>query len=333
MLTRRNLIVLSAAVLAGQPFSPGLFVRTGQAQTPAAGFPNKPVRIIVPVAAGGPTDIIARTLADKLAAMWNQQVFIENKPGAGNNLGSEYVARSDPDGYTVLFDPGAMASNTSLYGKLTYDAVTDFAPVSLVALVDYFMFVPNSSPAHSLKEFIDTVRSRPSQLTMASPGTGSAPYLAEMLFLQMADIKMTHVPYRGAAPAFTDLLPGRVDCYFGSGTLLSYSRSGQVQVLAATGAKRNPAAPDVPTMAEAGVPGYEVTGSQALYVPAKTPPTVVRKISADTNAALGDPVIKNKLAEAGYVAGGSSPEELGARLKADIARWSGLIKSLGIKLD
>ena len=195
------------------------------------------------------------------------------------------------------------------------------------------MFVPNSSPAHSLKQFIDTVRSRPGQLTMASPGTGSAPYLAEMLFLQMADIKMTHVPYRGAAPAFTDLIPGRVDCYFGSGTLLSYSRSRQVQVLAVTGAKRNPAAPDVPTMAEAGVPGYEVTGSQALFVPAKTPPAIVRKISADTNAALADPAIKNKLAEAGYVAGGSSPEELGARLKADIARWSGLIKSLGIKLD
>jgi tripartite-type tricarboxylate transporter receptor subunit TctC len=336
MLTRRNLIVLSAAQLAAQVaqiFSPDLLVRTGQAQTPASGFPNKPVRIIVPVAAGGPTDIIARTLADKLAAMWSQQVFIENKPGAGNNLGSEYVARSDPDGYTVLFDPGALAANTSLYGKLTYDAVTDFAPVSLVALVDYFMFVPNSSPAHSLKEFIDTVRSRPGQLTMASPGTGSAPYLAEMLFLQMADIKMTHVPYRGAAPAFTDLIPGRVDCYFGSGTLLSYSRSGQVRVLAVTGAKRNPAAPDVPTIAEAGVPGYEVTGSQALFVPAKTPPEIVRKISADTNAALADPAIKNKLAEAGYVAGGSTPDELGARLKADIARWSGLIKSLGIKLD
>jgi tripartite-type tricarboxylate transporter receptor subunit TctC len=333
MLARRNLIVLSAALMAAQTFSPDLFVQTGQAQTPAAGFPNKPVRIIVPVAAGGPTDIIARTLADKLAAMWSQQVFIENKPGAGNNLGSEYVARSDPDGYTVLFDPGALAANTSLYGKLTYDAVTDFAPVSLVALVDYFMFVPNSSPAHSVKQFIDTVRSRPGQLTMASPGTGSAPYLAEMLFLQMADIKMTHVPYRGAAPAFTDLIPGRVDCYFGSGTLLSYSRSEQVRVLAVTGAKRNPAAPDVPTIAEAGVPGYEVTGSQALFVPAKTPTAIVRKISADTNTALADPAIKSKLAEAGYVAGGSSPEELAARLKADIARWSGLIKSLGIKLD
>jgi tripartite-type tricarboxylate transporter receptor subunit TctC len=265
--------------------------------------------------------------------MWHQQVFIENKPGAGNNLGCEYVARSDPDGYTILFDPGAMASNTSLYGKLTYNAVTDFAPVSLVALVDYFMFVPNSSPAHSLAEFIAHVKAHPGKLTMASPGTGSAPYLAEMMFLQMAGLSMTHVPYRGAAPAFTDLIPGRVDCYFGSGTLLSYSRSGQVRVLAVTGAKRNPAAPDVPTIAEAGVPGYEVTGTQALFVPAKTAPEIVRKVSADTNTALADPAIKSKLLETGYVAGGSTPDALGERLKSDIVRWSGVIKSLGIKLD
>jgi tripartite-type tricarboxylate transporter receptor subunit TctC len=233
----------------------------------------------------------------------------------------------------MLFDPGSMSANTSLYGKLSYDAVKDFAPVSLVALVDYFMFVPNSSPAHSLEEFIDYVKLRPGKLTMASPGTGSAPYLAEMMFLQMAGLSMTHVPYRGAAPAFTDLIPGRVDCYFGSGTLLSYSRSGQVRVLAVTGAKRNPAAPDVPTIAEAGVPGYEVTGTQALFFPAKTPREIVRKVSADTNTALADPTLKTKLLETGYVAGGSTPEALGQRLKADIVRWSAVIKSLGIKLD
>ncbi len=329
MLTRRHLIALSAA----QAFAPSLFIREGRAQTPKAGFPNKPVRVIVPVAAGGPTDIVARTLADQLSKIWGQQVFIENKSGAGNNIGIDYVARSDPDGYTILFDPGSIAANTSLYSKLSYDAVADFAPVSLVTLVDYFMFVPNSSPAHSVQEFIDFAKSRPGKLTMASPGTGSAPYLAEMLFLQMANITMTHVPYRGASPAFTDLIPGRVDCYFGSGTLLSYSRSGQVRVLATTGPKRNPAAPDVPTIAEAGVPGYDVTASQALYVPVKTPPEISSKISADTNTALADTAIKGKLAETGYVAGGSSPEELAKLLKADIAKWSALVKSAGIKLD
>jgi tripartite-type tricarboxylate transporter receptor subunit TctC len=176
------------------------------------------------------------------------------------------------------------------------------------------------------------VKSRPGQLTMASPGTGTAPYLAEMLFLQMADLKMTHVPYRGAAPAFTDLIPGRVDCYFGSGTLLSYSRSGQVRVLAESGSKRNAAAPEVPTISEA-VPGYEVTSMQALFVAKKTPAEIIRKINADTNTVLADPALKAKLLQTGYIAGGSTPDALEERLKAEIAKWTTLANSAGLKLD
>ena len=329
MLTRRRLIAVSAA----QAVAPTLLIRQGRAQTPDAEFPNKPVRIIVPVAAGGPTDIVARMLADRLSKMWDQQVFIENKGGAGTNIGNEYAARSDPDGYTILFNGGSLAVNASLYRSLSYDPIADFAPVSLVTRLAHFVFVPNSSPFHSIKELIDYAKSHPGKLTMASPGTGSAPFLAEMLFLQMADIKMTHVPYRGASPAFTDLIPGRVDCLFSSGASLSYSRSGQVRVLATSGPKRDVAAPDVPTIAEAGVPGYDVTGWQALFVPAKTPPEVVRKISADTNTALANPAIRDKLAETGYAAGGSSPEELGTLLKSEIVRWSALVKSLGITLD
>jgi tripartite-type tricarboxylate transporter receptor subunit TctC len=328
MLTRRRLIALSAA----QTFAPRLFIPEGRAQTPKVDFPNKPVRIIVPVAAGGPTDIVARMLADKLSKMWDQQVFVENKGGAGTNIGNEIAARSDPDGYTILFATASLGVNSSLYRSLSYDPVSDFAPVSLVTQLVYFVFVPNSSPARSIRELIDYAKSRPGKLTIASPGTGSAPFLAEMLFLQMAGIQMTHVPYRGASPAFADLIPGRVDCYFGSGTLLSYSRSGQVRVLASTGAKRDPSAPDVPTIAES-VLGYEVTGWQALVVPAKTPPEIVRKISTDTNTALADPEIKQKLAQTGYVAGGSSPEELELMLKSEIAKWSAVIKSLGIKID
>ena len=329
MLTRRHLIALSAA----QAFAPNLFLREGRAQTPKADYPGKPVRLIVPVAAGGPTDLVARMLAEKLSKMWGQQVFIENKGGAGTNIGNEYAARADPDGYTLLFATASLAVNTSLYRSLSYDPIADFAPVSLVTQLAYFVFVPNSSPAHSMKEFIDYAKSRPGELTMASPGTGSAPFLAEMLFLQMADIKMTHIPYRGASPAFADLIPGRVDCYFGSGALLSYSRSGQVRVLATTGAKRDAAAPDVPTIAEAGVPGYDVTSWQALFVPARTPPEIVRKISADTNTAVADPAIKDKLAQNGYVAEGSSPEELGKLLKSEITKWSAVIKSVGLKID
>ena len=304
-----------------------------RAQTSKAGYPTKPVRIIVSVAAGGPTDIVARILAEKLSAMWGQTVFIENKAGAGTNIGNEYAARSDPDGYTILFNGGSLAVNASLYRSLSYDPIADFAPVSLVTRLAHFVFVPNSSPFHSIKELIDYAKSHPGKLTMASPGAGSAPFLAELLFLQMADIKMTHVPYRGASPAFTDLIPGRVDCLFSSGASLSYSRSGQVRVLATSGPKRDVAAPDLPTIAEAGVPGYDVTGWQALFVPAKTPPEVVRKISADTNTALANPAIRDKLAETGYAAGGSSPEELGTLLKSEIVRWSALVKSVGITLD
>src|SRR2546429_3533604 len=291
MLPRRHLIALSA----GSALAPNLFVRAARAQNPKCDFPNKPVRLIVPVAAGGPTDIVARMLAEKLSKMWGQQVVIENKGGAGTNIGNEYVAQSDPDGYTVLFATASLAVNSSLYRSLNYDPIADFAPVSLVTQLAYFVFVPNSSPAHSIKEFIDYAKSRPGRLTMASPGTGSAPFLAEMLFLQMADIKMTHVPYRGASPAFTDLIPRRVDCYFGSGTLLSYSRSGQVRVLATTGPKRDAAAPDGPTIAEAGGRGYHVTAGQGLVRAAKAPAPECRPTSGDAPRASPDPAVKSEL--------------------------------------
>jgi tripartite-type tricarboxylate transporter receptor subunit TctC len=328
MLTRRHLIALSAA----QAATTSLLAGDARALAPDD-FPTKPVQLLVPVAAGGPTDIVARMLADKLSSMWGQQVVVENKGGAGTNIGNEYVAHSSPDGYTVLFATASLAVNPSLYRALKYNPVTDLAPVSLVTELAYFMFVPNSSPAHSVKEFIDYAKSHPGKLTMGSPGTGSAPYLTEMLFLQMAGIQMTHVPYRGAAPAFTDLIPGRLDCYFGSGTLLSYSQSGQARVLGTSAPKRDAAAPDVPTIAEAGVPGYDVTAWQALFVPAGTPPQIIRKISADTVTALADPAIKAKLAKSGYVAGGSSPEQLEALYKSEIPRWRAVIESIGLKIN
>lgn len=329
MLTRRCLIAQCATF----GFASKCFAPAAWAQTEPTDFPNRPVHFIVPTAAGGPTDTVARVLAEKLSKIWGRQVVIENKSGASTNLGNEFVARSDPDGYTVLFGTSSLAVNTNLYRSLRHNPITDFAPVSLVTKYAYFMLVPNSSPSHSVIEFIDYAKSHPGKLKMASPGIGSAPYLAEALFMQMANIEMTHVPYRGASLAFNDLIAGRADCYFGGGTLLSYVRSGRVRGLATTGPERDPAAPDLPTIAEAGVPGYEVTAWQALFVPAATPPVIVRKIGADTNVALADPAIKDKLARSGFVAGGSSPQYLENLLKSQIAKWRAVIKSIGIKID
>jgi len=325
MLTRRRLIASSAAASAAALFA-------GAARADAA-WPARPVHLIVPLAAGGPTDTVARVLADRLSQMWGQQVVVENKPGAGTNLANEYVARAEPDGYTALYATSSLATNVGLYHSLSYDPAKDLAPVSLVAKFPFFMIVPNSSPAKSVKDFIADAKAHPGKRIMASPGTGSAPQLAEELFMQMAGIKMVHVPYHGAAPAMVDLIPGRVDCYFGSGELLTYSRSGQVRALATTGAERSPAEPELPTIAEAGVPGYAVDSWQGVFLPAKAPIDIVSKMSADIVAALAVPQIKDKLAHNAYTAQGSSPGELAKWLQADTVKWTGVIKAAGIKVD
>jgi len=287
----------------------------------------------VPIAAGGPTDTNARLLADQLSNILGQQVVVDNKPGAGTNIGAAFVAHSDPDGYTLLFGTSSLAANTALYRSLDYNPENDFAPVSLFAKFPFFVFVPNSSPARTIKEFIAYAKEREGKLIIASPGTGSGPHLAEVLFMQMAKIQMTHAPYRGAAPAFIDLIPGRVHCYFGSGELLTYSRSGQVRVLASTGAKRSPAAPEVPTITESGVPGYEVESWQAVFAPAKTPPQIVRTLNAAVVKALTDKTTVDKLTNTAYTAESSSPEALAKFLKADTQQWESVIKTTGLKIE
>jgi len=326
MLTRRRLIAFSAA----STLAPHFFARA-RAQSNA--WPNRSVRLIVPLAAGGPTDTVARVLADQLSKMWDQQVVIENKPGGGTNVGNEFVARSEPDGYTALYGTSSLATVVGLYHALDYDPAADLAPVSLVAKFPFFMFVPNSSPAKTVMEFIADVKAHPGKRIMGSPGTGSAPHLTEELFLQMANIKMTHVPYHGAAPAFIDLIPGRIDCYFGSGELLNYSRSGQVRALATTSAERSAAESELPTIAEAGVPGYAVDSWQGVFLPAKTPSEIISKMSTDITAALAVPEIKDKLARTAYAAAGSSSDELRKWLQADTAKWSAVIKAADIKID
>jgi tripartite-type tricarboxylate transporter receptor subunit TctC len=289
--------------------------------------------MVVPLAVGGPTDTNARIVAEQLSKIWGQQVVIDNKGGAGTNIGNAFVAHSDPDGYTLLFGTESLASNGALYRSLDYTSTTDLAPISLVAKFPFFMFVPNSSPAKTVKEFINYVKAQPGKLIMASPGTGTGPHLAELLFLQMAGIQMTHAPYRGAAPAFTDLIPGRVHCYFGSGELLTYSRSGQVRVLASTGGKRSPAAPNVPTITESGVPGYVIDSWQGVFAPVRTPPEIVKKINSDLAKALADPGLIEKLERNAYAAGSSSADDLAKFLRAETEKWEAVIKKVGLKID
>jgi tripartite-type tricarboxylate transporter receptor subunit TctC len=324
MPTRRHLIALAAASVVAR----GL-IRSAR----AGAWPNRPVHMVVASAAGGPTDVNARVVAEQLAKIWGQQVVIDNKGGAGSNIGNAFVAHSSSDGYTLLFGSSSLASNGALYRSLDYSPIADLSPVSLVAKFPFFMFVPNSSPAKTVEEFVDYVKAQPGKLIMASPGTGSGPHLAELLFLQMAGLQMTHAPYRGAAPAFTDLIPGRVHCYFGSGELLTHSRSGQVRVLASTGAKRSPAAPDVPTIAESGVPGYVVDAWQGVFAPAKTSNEIVQKISRDLAKALAEPPLVEKLGRNAYTVESSSPDELAKLLKTDTEKWEAVIKTTGIKIE
>jgi tripartite-type tricarboxylate transporter receptor subunit TctC len=329
MLSRRRLIALSAA----STLAPGIVTRTALTQTPAGAWPDRPVHMIVPIAAGGPTDTNARIVADRLSKILGHEVVVDNKGGAGTNIGNEFVAHSDPDGYTILYGTSSLSANAALYRALSYNPMTDLAPVSLVAKFPFFMFVPNSSPAKTVAAFVADAKAHPGKLVMGSPGTGSGPHLAELLFMQMAHIQMTHAPYRGAAPAFIDLIPGRIDCYFGSGELLTYSRSGQVRVLGSSGSKRSPAAPDVPTIAEAGVPGYEVESWQGVFVPAKTPAPIVQKLNAAIAKALAEPDVVKKLTATAYMPEPSSAAALGKFLKDDTAKWSAIIKSAGLKID
>jgi tripartite-type tricarboxylate transporter receptor subunit TctC len=324
VITRRRLIKLSAASI----FAPAIAVRAAWAQA----WPDRPVHMIVPIAAGGPTDTNARIVADQMSKVLGQQVVVDNKSGAGTNIGNAFVAHAEPDGYTILYGTSSLSANGALYRALDYNPIIDFAPVSLVAKFPFFMFVPNSSPAKTVAEFIALAKEKPGKLIMGSPGTGSGPHLTELLFMQMAQIQMTHAPYRGAAPAFIDLIPGRIDCYFGSGELLTYSRSGQVRVLGSSGAKRSPAAPDVPTIAEA-VPGYEVESWQGVFVPAKTPTEIVKKMNAGIGKALADPALINNFAETAYTTTPSSPEELGKFLQAETQKWTAIIKAADLKIN
>jgi tripartite-type tricarboxylate transporter receptor subunit TctC len=297
----------------------------------AQAWPTRPVRIVVPYAPGGSTDTVARITADRLSSIWGQQLVIENKPGAGTNIGAAAVASSDPDGYTMFVGSSSLATSRLLYHSLPY-AISDLAPVTLVCTFPLLMVAPNSSPAKSVAAFIAFATKNKGKVTFASPGVGTVPHLAGELFKQITRIEMTHVPYRGDAPALADTMAGRVDLQIGGSGMLEQIRGGQVRGLGVTTAKRSELAPELPTIAESGVPGFDVMGWFAFFVPARTPRAIVEKIHIDSVTALSDPTVKSKLENIGMVAVGSTPEELAVLLEAELEKWRPVIKGANIVL-
>jgi tripartite-type tricarboxylate transporter receptor subunit TctC len=291
------------------------------------------VKLQVGFPPGGGMDSAGRIAANRLSDIWGQQVIVENRPGAGGRIAMDALAHAPPDGYTMLITAGAPAVTGLLFASLSFDAAGDFAPVSLVGTYPNLLVVPNSSPFAKVEDFIAFAKANPGKISWASPCIGSVPHLAGELFKSMAGIDITHVPYRGvAAGAMTDLISGRLDAMFNTtGSLLQPVKSGQVRGLAVTSAKRFPFAPELPTIAKSGVPGYEAVSWYALYVPARTPPDLIKKMNADCVAMLSEPATKQKYEPLGIVAGGSTPDQLTAMNAGDVAHWAPIIKSANIR--
>src|SRR6266567_1679347 len=297
-------------------------------------YPSKPIRIIVPYAAGGAVDIIARIVGQPLSDQLKQPVIVDNRPGASANIGMELAAKAAPDGYVLLMASNGIATNMSLFPTLTLNGRRDFAPIARIGFAPLVIVVPASSPAKSLKDLIAEAKAEPGRLTYASAGNGSSGHLAGELLKSSAKIDVLHVPYKGGAPAITDLLGERISFMpINPVEVIAHIRSGRMRALAVGSDKRVPLLPDVPTVAEAGLPGFEATVWWGLVAPAGTPPEIVAMLNADTNKVLGDPAIVNKLAELGVVISTGTPDQFARFIQAQTELWSGVIKAAGIKPD
>ena len=326
MLNRRRFVGLAAASLA----APSMLV----SRALGADWPVRPVRVVVPFTPGGSTDITARLVSNRLQEVWGQSVVVENKPGAGGNIAAEMVAHSDPDGYTIFIAGPGMATNQFLYPSLSYDPVGDFAPVTMLITQPNLMCVPNTSPAKSVQEFIAYCHANKGKVTYASSGIGTTLHLSGELFKRLAKVEMTHVPYRGGAPAINDLIPGRVDVAFDNmPSILPHVKAGSLRGLAVTTRERVRAVPDIPTIAESGLPGFDVFSWFAFWVPVRTPPDVVARINADTNAALAHASVKPRFEELGADPKGSTQAELAAFLKSEIDKWGPLIQEAKLRVE
>jgi tripartite-type tricarboxylate transporter receptor subunit TctC len=298
-------------------------------------YPNRPIRVVVPFPAGGPTDIVARPLAQKMSQNLGQQVIVDNRGGAGGTIGADYVAKSPADGYTLLMGTvGTQAINVSLYRNLPYDPVKDFTPVTLVAAAPVALVVHPSIPVNSVAELLSLAKSKPGTLTFGSAGNGTPGHLSGEIFKRMTGAQITHVPYRGSAPAVQDLVGGHIMLMFDPvQSVLAHVKSGKVKALAMSGAKRSPILPDVPTIAESGVAGYETTAWWGIAVPAKTPAAIVALLHAEIAKALQAPEVRSQMEGIGIEPVGLGPADFAAFQKAQVVQWGEAVKYSGAKVD
>lgn len=298
-------------------------------------FPSKPITIIVPFSAGGTTDILARIVGVKLGETTGQTVIIDNRPGAGGNIGSSMVSKAKPDGYTLLMGTvGTHAINQTLYPKLNFDPIKDFAPLTRVANLPNLLVVHPSVPVKTVQDLISYAKANPGKLNFGSSGNGSSIHLSGELFKNMTGVDMQHVPYKGSAPAVTDLLGGQISMMFDNmPSAIQHVKSGKLRPIAVTTAKRSPALPNVPTIAEAGVKGYEATSWFGLLAPAGTPPAVVNRLNADLVKILAMPDVKKQMAEQGADAYSETPAAFAGFIKSETAKWAKVVKASGAVVD
>lgn len=311
----------------------GLMLANTQAQT-APGYPNKPIRFIVPYSSGGSTSHVARIVAAKLAESWGQQVLVDNKPGANTVIGSEALVRSAPDGYTISLAASTHTTVPHLMSNLPYDPIKDFTPVAGMVTTQLVLVLNPSVPAKNLKEFIALAKAKPNELNFAAVGTGSSTHLAGEVFKSVAGVKMQHVPYKGTAPALTDLIGGQIQLNFDTPvTSIPHIQSGRLRAIAITGKNRLPTLPDVPTFAEAGLPEYDFQIWMGVLAPAGTPKDIVDKLAAEIGRILAMPDVKQQLSAQGLDVSYRPPEQFGALIRADLDRFGNVIKAAGIKIE
>ena len=311
-----------------------LALATPPAQAQPAAYPQRPIRLVVPYAPGGPTDVVGRMLLERLSGAFGQPVVLDNKPGAGGNIGAELVARAPADGYTMMLTAAApIVINPYLYSRMPYDAQRDFVPVVLATTAHTFMVVPASLPVTSVRELIALARAQPGKLNFASSGIGTPPHLSGELFNHMAGVEITHVPYRSALAATTAVLNAEVALDFDQPSILSHVKAGKLRLLAVTTPRRSPIAPEAPTMAEAGLPGYEVTAWYGFMAPAATPRDIVQRWVTEVSRVLALPEVRDRFLAVGFEPGSGTQEDFAAFLRAEHVRWSRVVRESGARAD